>query len=147
MSSISSKIFEAALLAKFSDYLLTDSHQFGFKKGTGRSDALFTFRHTIEHFNQHRSNVYTCFLDSTKAFDRVVHSGLISKLFAWKVPLTLLYVLLHWYRDLRCTVKWSDSFSPEFQILAGVRQGGVLSPPLYMVFFFHKQPSLKFWKF
>ena len=38
----------------------------------------------------------------------------------------------YWYRGLLCRVKWDDSFSQWFDVITGVRQGGILSPNLYL---------------
>src|SRR2546425_471345 len=47
LSSAISKLFEYALLSKYSSGLTTDSLQFGFKNGVGCSDALFTVKSTV----------------------------------------------------------------------------------------------------
>ena len=73
-------------------------------------------------------------MDASKAFDRVVHAGLFLKLIERKVPLIFLDVIVTWYGDLLCRVKWGDSFSEWFSITAGVRQGGVLSPDFYSIY-------------
>ena len=43
-----SKVFELTLLDICEQYLITDDLQFGFKKGLGCADAIFTLRATIE---------------------------------------------------------------------------------------------------
>ena len=43
-----SKVFQLALLEIRKQYLITDDLQFGFKKGLGCADAIFTLRATIE---------------------------------------------------------------------------------------------------
>ena len=48
-----------------------------------------------------------------------------------KVPANFLNVIISWYSDLKCCVKWADQFSDWFAITAGVRQGGILSPDFY----------------
>ena len=134
LGSVSSKIFEGTLLLTFGQYLTTDDRQFGFKKGSGTVDTLYAFRRTVEYFNERGSSVYVGFIDSSKAFDKLVHSGLFRKLLMRAVPLTFLFVLMYWYGGLMCTVRWDNALSSEFQINAGVRQGGVLSPLLYCIY-------------
>ena len=134
LGSVSSKIFEGVLLALFGEYLYTDPCQFGFKKRSGTVDALYVFRQTVEYYNNQGSNVFMCFIDSSKAFDKVVHCGLFHKLLKRGAPLPFIRVLMHWYGGLTCVVKWGDALSPKYQICAGVRQGGVLSPLLYCVY-------------
>ena len=43
-------------------------------------------------------------------------------------------VIISWYADLTCRVKWGEHFSDWFAISAGVRQGGVLSPDFYNIY-------------
>ena len=88
----------------------------------------------MNHYVNNGSRVFCTFLDASKAFDRIVHSGLFLKLMERKVPLILLDIIISWYKGLACRVKWGESFSEWFEVTAGVRQGGVLSPDLYCIY-------------
>ena len=50
------------------------------------------------------------------------------------VSLIFLDIIISWYKDLSCRVKWGECFSEWFSVTAGVRQGGVLSPDLYKLY-------------
>ena len=50
------------------------------------------------------------------------------------IPLAFLEIIITWYDDLICRVKWGDSYSEWFELKAGVRQGGVLSPDFYSIY-------------
>ena len=80
------------------------------------------------------SRVFSAFLDASKAFDRLVHSGLFLKLIERNVPLIFLNIIISWYDGLSCRVKWGDVYSEWFFVTAGVRQGGVLSPDFYSIY-------------
>ena len=134
IASVMSKIFEHVLRIVFVSFLTTSCHQFGFKKNSSTSHALFCLKETINYYTERSSNVYCSFLDASKAFDRLVHSGLFLKLLQRQVPLVFLDILIYWYSDLRCRVRWGDTCSSWFSIIAGVRQGGVLSPDLYAIY-------------
>ena len=134
LSPIISKVFESILMDLFGNFLHTSCHQFGFKTGSGTADALFTFKRTVDYFVERSSNVFTCFVDSSKAFDRVVHHGLYLKLMKRGIPLSFLLILMSWYDNLMCKVRWCNAFSSPYRILAGVKQGGIMSPPLYNVY-------------
>ena len=43
-------------------------------------------------------------------------------------------ILMSWYANLQCRVRWGDTLSEWFDIKAGVRQGGILSPTLYCIY-------------
>ena len=134
IAPIISKIFEYVLQFIFQSYLTTSKYQFGFKKKSSTSHAIFCLQQTIEYYTSHGSNVYCSLLDASKAFDRLVHSGLLLKLLQRRVPLVFINVILFWYSDLHCRVRWGTTYSAWFGIKAGVRQGGILSPTFYCLY-------------
>ena len=134
ISPILSKIFEHSLKFTFSEHLRTSCHQFGFKKSHSTIQALHCFRTTVDYFINNGSRVYCSFLDASKAFDRLVHSGLFLKLMEKGVPKIFLDVIIFWHDGLFCRVRWDGHFSDWFEITAGVRQGGVLSPSFYSLY-------------
>ena len=134
IAPIISKIFEHTLLIVFHSYLTTSSYQFGFKRKSSTSQAVNCLKECINYYTRHGSNVYCSFLDASKAFDRLVHTGLFLKLLQRRVPLILLNIIIMWYSDLQCRVRWGTTLSDWFEVKAGVRQGGVLSPDLYSIY-------------
>ena len=73
-------------------------------------------------------------LDASKAFDRVSHLKLFSKLLEKNLPPTIIRLLFSWYRDQKSSVLWNKTLSENFSVSNGVRQGGVLSPILFIVY-------------
>ena len=129
-----SKLFEYAVIVKYSALFVTDNLQFGFKNGIGCNDALFTVKSTIDYFLNSGATVTVTALDISKAFDRISYYALFSKLMKRQFPKPLIKVLLSWYTMCSVKVKWDGMFSEEFQPSAGVRQGGVLSPMLFAIY-------------
>ena len=134
ISPVVSKIFEHVLKAVFSSHLNTSEYQFGFKKKKSTTHALHCLRETINYYIDNGSQVFCSFLDASKAFDRLVHSGLFLKLLDRNVPKIFLDIIMSWHVGLMCRVRWDNVFSEWFHITAGVRQGGVLSPDLYSIY-------------
>ena len=134
ISPLISKVFERVLKMQFSSFLTSSSYQFGFKSAKSTSHALFCLSETINYYIDHGSQVYCSFLDASKAFDRLIHSGLFIKLIERNTPKLFLDILIHWYAGLQCRVKWDGHLGNWFSISAGVRQGGILSPDLYNVY-------------
>ena len=68
-----SKIFELCLLEIIEKYLDTHDHEFGFKKQHSTDMCIFTLKSVFKYYTQECTPVYSCFLDASKAFDRVNH--------------------------------------------------------------------------
>ena len=88
----------------------------------------------MNHYIENGSRVFCAFLDASKAFDRLVHAGLFIKLISRGIPKIFLDLIIFWYSNLKCRVKWDDHFSEWFCVKAGVRQGGILSPDFYCLY-------------
>ena len=108
--------------------------QYGFKKDVGCVDALFTFNESVRYFTSRGSRVFCVSLDANKAFDRVLHSGLLLKLLQKGLPVKFVKLLRLWYSRQTCAVLWNSVLGDRFDILCGVRQGGVLSPILFSTY-------------
>ena len=134
IAPIMSKIFEHVLRIQFCDHLSTSSYQFGFKRKSSTSHAIHSLKNSINYYTQRGSNAFCSFLDASKAFDRLVHAGLYIKLLERGIPTIFLNIIMYWYSDLKCRVRWGDALSEWFSIGAGVRQGGILSPMLYCIY-------------
>ena len=134
ISPIISKLFERILKRLFSDVLSSSSYQYGFKSGKSTSHAVFCLGKTIDYYIDHGSQVYCSFLDASKAFDRLIHSGLFLKLIQCNTPKIFLDILITWYDGLQCRVKWDGYHGDWFPVTAGVRQGGILSPDFYNIY-------------
>ena len=55
-------------------------------------------RPIIKYYTRQNSPVYTCFLDASKAFDRINHWTLFKKLIDCNVPLLIVRILVFWYQ-------------------------------------------------
>ena len=86
------------------------------------------------HLYLKKNKKISCFLDASKAFDRVDHHTLFTKLLDRKLHPAVTRLLLQWYTSQQVRVKWNDSLSEPFGVTNGVRQGGVLSPILFTIY-------------
>ena len=91
----------------------------------------------MEIINQYKikgSNVYSCMLDASKAFDRVHFGSLFRLLLKCNLPLGRVRLLLDSYtRQQACTV-WDRQKSSFLNIINGVKQGGVISPRMFTIY-------------
>ena len=131
LSCLPAKLFEYVIQSKTGHLLETDELQFGFKGKTSTSHALYTLKSTVDYFNNKGSSVFVAFLDCTKAFDRMSHHSLFSKLIGRKFPLCFLMCLIFWYANMACCVKWGSAESRSFSIPLGIKQGGINSPDFF----------------
>ena len=134
ITCVISKVLELLILEKYSQFLETSCHQFGFKKDHSTDNCIFVLKEIVNYYNMLASPVFVCMLDASKAFDRINHYFLFDKLLQRGMPKLVVRLLLFWYREQLCYVKWDDALSSPFKVANGVRQGGVLSPMLFNVF-------------
>jgi len=129
-----SKLFEIILLDRLEDYMTTSDNQFGFKKHHSTDLCIYALKNVISYYQQQRSPVFTCFLDASKAFDKVNHSTLFKKLIARGFPIIVVRLLSFWYSEQQFCAKWGGSTSTAFRVCNGVRQGSILSPHLFAIY-------------
>ena len=128
------QLFENALLRKFGSYLSTDDLQFAYKRRHSTSHAIFALKSCVEYFTTHGSNVFVTFLDCSKAFDTISHYGIFIRLMERGVPICFLKIMIYWYLNMKSRCRWNDSFSEYFDVLSGMKQGGVLSPRIFTLY-------------
>ena len=85
-------------------------------------------------FSENKSRIYLSFLDCSKAFDRISHWGLFSKLVKYNLPLCFILSVMFLYLNMSCVVKWSNKCSFSFDIPTGTKQGGILSPDMFALY-------------
>ena len=119
---------------KVETQLITSDNQFGFKREHGTDLCIFTVKSVIKYYYLHNSPVYTCFLDASKAYDRVNHWTLFRKLPYRSIHILIVRMLMYWYTKQELCIRWGAEMSPYFTIFNGVRQGGILSPSLFAVY-------------
>ena len=96
--------------------------------------AIFALKETVKHNVRIETPVFLCFLDASKAFDRVNHRILFDKLICRGVPRYLVQVLSFWYFSQEYVVRWGSTVPSAFSFSNGIRQGGLLSPSLFNVY-------------
>ena len=134
LASIISKVFERTLLSKIEHLILTSDNQFGFKKKTGTDMCLYVLKEMTSSYKRANSSTFMCFLDASKAFDKVNHRKLFNKLKQRKVPMVIIRILSFWYSNQTMRIRWDGILSKPFQVTNGVRQGGIISAFLFNVY-------------
>ena len=101
-----SKIFEICILEILEMYLITHDHQFGFKSKHSADMCIFSAKSIMKYYTEHGSPVFTCFLDASKAFDRINHWTLFRKMIDSKMSLIIVRIIMFWYQSQLVCVKW-----------------------------------------
>ena len=132
------KLFEKVLYNRIFKHVLKKDfpniQQQGFQKELGCLTASFNIHETIFHNLELGSNVYVCFLDTSKAFDTVWRPGLMIKLHELGITGKLWSIINQCHQNTESAIIVNQIQSEWFPVLQGVRQGGVLSTFLYLLF-------------
>lgn len=143
LSSIIGKVLDRIFLTRHSNIFASSDLQFGFKKHHSTSQCTFVLNRTIEYYHSKNTNVFAVLLDASKAFDRVQYVKLFELLLRKGLCPRIAKLLVLMYTNQFMKVRWGDSVSNVFSCSNGVKQGGVLSPTLFCVFFDQLLTSLK----
>ena len=125
------KLVDILIIAKCQAYMHTSDLQFAVKRNHSTVLCTAALLETVSHFTEGGSNVYACLLDASKAFDKVNYGKLFTLLLNRKMPAIFLRLIL----DSYLMTKWNNCLSTRFSVTNGVKQGGVLSPLLFIIYF------------
>ena len=95
---------------------------------------IFLLKQLFRHYIAIGSSMYVTMLDASKAFDKVNHSKLLTKLIDRGCPSFIVCILYCWYNNQKFNVRWCCSFSEFFTVSNGAKQGGILSSHLFNVY-------------
>ena len=132
-SSIS-KLFDIIMMIRYEDKLQTSEMQFAFKKKHSTTTCSLIVKEVVRYYLDNNSEVYSCCIDATKAFDRVRYDKLFALLIERNVPSVALRALLDMYTRQSVRTVWKSQYSRQFGTQNGIRQGGVISPVLFCVY-------------
>ena len=108
--------------------------QFGFVQDAGTRNAIFIIRMMSERAIQMQRNMYLCFIDYSKAFDKVKHEELFGMLHELDIDGKDLRLIRNLYWEQTAGVRVENEVGKYCKIQRGVRQGCVFSPDLFNLY-------------
>ncbi|GFO13981.1 endonuclease-reverse transcriptase [Plakobranchus ocellatus] len=105
--------------------------QCGFVEDKGTSNAIYILRSLIERALEVQKDVYLCFIDYTKAFDRVRHDEIITELKQLNIDGKDLRIIKTMYWEQTAVMRIENKISTFQDIKRSVRQGCVLSSDFF----------------
>lgn len=134
------KLFERVLTQRLSSHAeemgLLGIHQAGFRKARSTTDNILRLSEDILRNFKKKEHTLAVFFDIEKAFDKMWHNGLCYRLADsnLQIPLSIRNIITSFLHNRTIKVKVSTAISSPFTPEAGVPQGAVLSPLLFLLY-------------
>ena len=107
--------------------------QFGFMPGRGTTDALFVVQRMQEEYRDNKKELYMCFVDIEKAFDRLPRKVIESTMRKKGLPEVIVRAVMSLYHGAQTKVRVGSESSEEFFVQVGVHQRSALSPLFFVI--------------
>ena len=129
------KILNKKLITHLDDAGIIRETQHGFRKRRGTHTLIASLYERIarEKGTDRRTLVTMVMRDAQKAFDKVWHQSITYKLMQTGMNENLLRILTDFLHARKAYVRINKHKGPTFDLLAGVPQGDVLSPTLFLL--------------
>ena len=127
------RVLEKILDKKPRDIIPINNTQMSFMPGRGTKDVIFIVRQLPEKFWEVKKDLFFCFVDLEKAYNRVSGQLAFWCLRKKNVPENLVRLVQATYRIAKAVVRTPYGQTDEFNIDVGLHQGSALSPFLFVV--------------
>ena len=135
--SVVSKVFEKLVNSRIVDHLekcgLFSDFQYGFRSSRSTADLLTVVSDRIARAFNRSGATRAVALDISKTFDRVWHAGLLHKLKSSGIS-GQIFGLISSFLSRRLRIVLDGESSQEYPVNAGVPQGSILGPTLFLLF-------------
>ena len=136
--SVVSKVFEKFVNNSLVDHLekcgLFSDFQYGFRSSRSTADLLAVVSDRIARAFNRSEATRTVALDISKSFGRVWHAGLLHKLKSYGISGQIFHLISSFLSNRQLRVVLDGKSSQEYQVNAGVLQGSIVGPTLFLLY-------------
>ena len=136
--SVVSKVFEKLVNNRIVDHLekcgLFSDFQYGFRSSLSTADLLTVVSDRIARAFNRSGATRAVALDISKTFDRVWHTGLYHKLKSYGISGQIFGFISSFLSNRWLQVVLDGKSSEEYPVNAGVPQGSILGPTLFLLY-------------
>ena len=136
---IAGKILMRLILNRLTKHIskigLIPESQCGFVTGKSTTDSSFSLQQLQEKCRLQNQDLYLLFIDLTKAFDTVHREGLWCILEKAGCPKHFVDIIKSFHDGMKASVREGSATSIPFQVTTGTKQGCIIAPTLFSIFF------------
>ncbi|CAK1583438.1 unnamed protein product [Parnassius mnemosyne] len=117
LATISAKVQNSLHDTQLSKTVKFHDAQFGFRPELSTESEILCLKQTVRYYTDKKTQVYVCFMDLSKAFDRVSYKILWQKLRRESsLRPELVSLLKYWYGNHTNTVRWGNALSDPYKL-------------------------------
>ena len=136
--SVVSKVFEKLVNNRIVDHLekcdLFSDFQYGFRSSESTADLFKVVSDRIARAFNRSGATRAVALDISKVFERVWHAGLLHKLKSYGISGQIFSLISSFLSNRQLRVVLDGKSSQEYPVNAGVPQGSILGPTLFLLY-------------
>ena len=93
---------------------MSSNMQFAFKTQHSAALCSVIYLETLQYYRQNGSQVFSCLLDASKAFEHIHYGKLFNMLFGRNLPAFIIRILFDSYSRQQYRVMWNSCYTDYF---------------------------------
>ena len=114
---------------------IVPENQFGFRANCGTHEPILISHLITTSAKEYQVPLYKCYIDLTKAYDKVNRDLLWRILELYGIPDLYIKIIRAMHDGAQARVRWKAYISESFPLQRGLKQGSTISPLLWNIFF------------